>query len=95
MGAGSGAALDASDAALLHENLRRIPWVLALSREAVRTIHTNVAIALGLKGLFVVLTLAGWSTLWLAVLADTGASVLVVANSLRLLRRRPQPSDVR
>lgn len=89
MGAGTGAALDTADAALLHDDLHRIPWMLRLGRETVRTIHTNVAIALGLKGVFVVLTLAGWSTLWMAVLADTGASVLVVANSLRLLRQSP------
>jgi Cd2+/Zn2+-exporting ATPase len=54
------------------------------------TIKTNVAIALGLKGAFVVLTIFGAATLWMAVLADTGASLLVVANSLRLLQRRSE-----
>jgi Cd2+/Zn2+-exporting ATPase len=95
MGAGAGAALETADATLLRDDLQRIPWLLRLGRDTVATIHTNVALALGLKALFVALTFLGWSTLWLAVLADTGASMLVVANSLRLLRHVPGSARVR
>lgn len=95
MGAGAGAALETADATLLRDDLHRIPWLLRLGRDTVATIHINVGVALGLKTLFVALTFLGWSTLWLAVLADTGASMLVVANSLRLLRHVPGTARVR
>ena len=87
MGAGTGVALETADVALVGDNLARLPFVIRLSRDTLQTIEVNVGIALGLKGAFVVLTLFGGATLWMAVLADTGASLLVVANSLRLLRR--------
>ncbi len=87
MGAGTGVALETADVALVGDNLARLPFVIRLSRDTLHTIKVNVGIALGLKGAFVVLTLFGGATLWMAVLADTGASLLVVANSLRLLRR--------
>lgn len=87
MGAGTGVALETADVALVGDNLARLPFVLRLSRDTLQTIKVNVGIALGLKGAFVVLTVFGAATLWMAVLADTGASLLVVANSLRLLRR--------
>jgi len=89
MGAGTGVALETADVALVGDNLARLPFVMRLSRDTVQTIKVNVGIALGLKGAFVALTLFGAATLWMAVLADTGASLLVVANSLRLLRTTP------
>ena len=89
MGAGTGVALETADVALVGNDLTRLPFALRLSRDTLATIKTNVAIALGLKGAFVALTVFGAATLWMAVLADTGASLLVVANSLRLLRRSP------
>jgi Cd2+/Zn2+-exporting ATPase len=86
MGAGSGVALDTADVALVGNDLSRLPFLMHLSRRTLHTIKVNVAMALGLKAAFVVLTVFGAATLWIAVLADTGASLLVVANSLRLLR---------
>lgn len=88
MGAGTGVALETADIALVGDDLSRLPFVVRLGRDTIRTIRVNVAIALGLKAAFVVLTLLGSATLWMAVLADTGASVLVVANAVRLARRR-------
>jgi len=88
MGAGTGVALETADVALVGDDLSRLPFALRLSRDTLATIKTNVAIALGLKAAFVVMTVLGAATLWIAVLADTGASLLVVANSLRLLNRR-------
>jgi Cd2+/Zn2+-exporting ATPase len=61
--------------------------MIRLARATHRNIRQNIAIALGLKGIFLVTTLLGITGLWLAVLADTGATVLVTANALRLLRR--------
>jgi Cd2+/Zn2+-exporting ATPase len=61
--------------------------LIALSRATMTNIHQNVAVALGLKAVFLVTTLLGMTDLWLAILADTGATVLVTLNALRLLRR--------
>ncbi len=85
---GSAAALEAADISLMSDELTRIPYALRLSRHTLRVVHVNVGLALGLKVAVLVLAIAGWSTLWLAVLADTGASVLVVANAMRLLRHQ-------
>jgi Cd2+/Zn2+-exporting ATPase len=62
---------------------------VALSRATMTNIHQNIALALGLKGVFLVTSLTGATPLWMAILADTGATVLVTANALRLLRFRP------
>ena len=88
MGAmGTDAALDTADIALMSDDLHRLPWLIDHARATRRTIRQNIAFALGTKAVFVVLSLAGWSTLWLAIAADMGASLLVTANSLRLARR--------
>ncbi len=85
---GSAAALEAADIALMSDDLLKIPYVLRLSRATLANVRLNVALALGLKIAVLALAVAGRSTLWMAVLADTGASVLVVANAMRLLRHR-------
>jgi Cd2+/Zn2+-exporting ATPase len=84
--AGSDAALETADVALMADELMKIPYALRLSRAAVRNIKLNLAISLALKAAFVIAAVAGVATLWMAILADTGASVIVVANALRLLR---------
>ena len=84
--AGSDAALETADIALMADELLKIPYAIRLSRATVRNIQLNLAISLGLKGGFVLAAVFGLATLWMAVLADTGASIIVVANALRLLR---------
>jgi Cd2+/Zn2+-exporting ATPase len=87
MGAmGSDAALETADIALMSDELSKLPYTIRLSRATLANIRVNVAIAIGLKVAFVVLAVAGVATLWMAVLADTGASALVVANAVRLRR---------
>ncbi len=88
MGAiGSDAALETADIALMSDDILKIPYAVRLSRATVRNIHTNVGISLVLKAAFLVLAVTGVATLWMAVIADTGASVIVIANALTLLRR--------
>jgi Cd2+/Zn2+-exporting ATPase len=84
--AGSDAALETADVALMGDDLSKIPYALRLSRATMRNIRTNIAVALGLKFLFLALAVTGYATLWMAILADTGASLLVIGNGLRLLR---------
>jgi Zn2+/Cd2+-exporting ATPase len=85
MGAiGSDVALETADLALMTDDLSKVDYALQLSRATLENIRNNVILAIGLKAAFVALTVAGVATLWMAVLADSGASVLVVANALRL-----------
>src|SRR6185295_4932042 len=84
--AGSDAALETADIALMADELLRLPFAFRLSRAAVRNIKANLAISIVLKAAFIVAAVGGFATLWMAVLADTGASVIVIANALRLLR---------
>jgi len=88
MGSGTDVALETADAALTHNRLTGLAQMIDLARATRANIRQNIGIALGLKGIFLVTTLLGMTGLWLAVLADTGATVLVTANALRLLRRR-------
>jgi Cd2+/Zn2+-exporting ATPase len=84
--AGSDAALETADIALMADELLKVPYMLRLSRATVGNIRMNLAISVVMKALFVVAAVAGVATLWMAVIADTGASVIVIANALRLLR---------
>jgi Cd2+/Zn2+-exporting ATPase len=84
--AGSDAAIETADIALMSDDLSRVPYALRLSRSTVRNIKVNLGISLALKAAFVVAAVAGVATLWMAVLADTGATVIVIANALTLLR---------
>jgi Zn2+/Cd2+-exporting ATPase len=84
--AGSDVALETADVALMADDLLKIPYALRLSRATLRNIKANLAISLVLKFAFVVAAVTGYATLWMAILADTGASVIVVANAVRLLR---------
>lgn len=87
MGSGTDVALETADAALTHNRLGGLAQMIRLARATQANIRQNIAIALGLKAIFLVTTLLGITGLWLAVLADTGATVLVTANALRLLRK--------
>ena len=84
--AGTDVALETADVALMDDELMKVPFALRISRRAMRNIRMNIGISLGLKAAFVALAIAGTATLWMAVLADTGASLIVTANALRLLR---------
>jgi Cd2+/Zn2+-exporting ATPase len=86
MGGGTDVALEAADAALLKNRVHGVAELILLSRATLANIRQNIALALGLKGVFLVTTLFGVTSLWMAILADTGATVLVTANALRLLR---------
>lgn len=83
---GSGAAIETADVALMTDDLAKIPYAIRLSRATLANVRANVAIAIGLKAAFVLAAALGVATLWMAVLADTGASVIVIANALRLRR---------
>ncbi|HEX7119480.1 MAG TPA: heavy metal translocating P-type ATPase [Longimicrobiales bacterium] len=84
--AGTDVALDTADIALMADDLSRLPVAIRLARKAERIVRANIGFALGTKAAFVALAVAGFATLWMAVLADMGASLLVVANGLRALR---------
>ena len=84
--AGSAAALETADVALMADELPKISYALRLSRATARNIRVNIGFSLALKAAFLVLAIAGAATLWMAVAADMGASLLVIANALRLLR---------
>jgi Cd2+/Zn2+-exporting ATPase len=89
MGGGTDVALETADAALLRDRVEGVADLVALSQATLGNIWQNIALALGLKAVFLATTLFGVTTLWMAILADTGATVLVTANALRLLAYRP------
>ncbi|MBX5014385.1 heavy metal translocating P-type ATPase [Rhizobium lentis] len=86
MGGGTDVALETADAAVLHGRVGDVARMIALSKRTMRNILQNITIALGLKAVFLVTTIIGITGLWPAILADTGATVLVTINALRLLR---------
>ena len=103
MGAvGSDAAIETADIALMSDDIGRVPWLIGHSRRTMAIIHQNIAISLATKLVFVALTALGLASMWGAIAADVGVSLLVVANALRLLGKgahesppaaRPQPLD--
>ncbi|WFQ79252.1 zinc/cadmium/mercury/lead-transporting ATPase [Xenorhabdus sp. SF857] len=88
MGSGTDVALETADAALTHNRLTGLPEIIALSRSARYNIRQNITIALGLKAIFLITSLLGITGLWMAVLADSGATALVTVNAVRLLRNK-------
>ncbi len=91
MGAiGSDAAIETADIALMSDELARVPWLVAHSKRTLAIIRQNIVFSVGIKVLFMILTLLGIASLWGAIVADVGATLLVVANALRLLRERPR-----
>ncbi|MEO7853259.1 MAG: heavy metal translocating P-type ATPase [Rubrivivax sp.] len=85
-GAGTDTAMEAADVVIMNDDLRRVPETIRLSRRTHAVLWQNIALALGIKAVFLVLALFGQASMWMAVFADMGASLLVVANGLRLLR---------
>jgi len=91
MGSGTDVALETADAAILNSRVRDVARLIRLSRQTMAIIRQNIGLALGLKAIFMITSVAGLTGLWLAILADTGATVLVTINALRLLRALPSP----
>ena len=91
-GAGTDVALETADIALMGDDLSKLPFTIRLSRATLGVIKQNVALALGLKLLAVLAVFPGWLTLWIAILADMGATILVTMNGMRLLRVKPEAS---
>ena len=85
--AGTDTAIETADVALMDDDLRKIPTFVRLSQATASVLKQNIALALGIKAVFLVLTFTGQATMWMAVFADMGASLLVVGNGLRLLRK--------
>ena len=92
MGAmGSDVAIETADIALMGDDLSKIPWLIGHSRRALSVVRQNVLFSLLVKSVFIALAAAGIATLWGAIAADMGASLLVIFNGLRLLRiKRPE-----
>jgi Cd2+/Zn2+-exporting ATPase len=84
--AGTQIAIEAADVVIMNDDLMRVPETIALSRRTFSILRQNIGLALGIKALFLVLTVAGNATMWMAVFADMGTSLIVIANGLRLLR---------
>ena len=86
MGAiGSDAAIEAADIALMSDDLSKLPWLIRHSKRALSIIRQNITLSLAVKAMFVVLTFTGFASLWAAIAADMGVSLLVILNALRLL----------
>jgi Cd2+/Zn2+-exporting ATPase len=87
--AGTDTAMEAADVVVMNDDLRRIPEAIRLSRRTRAVLWQNIAFAIGVKAVFFVLAVFGSATMWMAVFADMGATLIVVANGLRLLKARP------
>ena len=85
--AGTDIAMEAADVVIMNDDLRRIPEAIALSKKTQSVLYQNISLALGIKAVFLALAVFDGATMWMAVFADVGASLLVVANGLRLLRK--------
>ncbi len=84
--AGTDVALETADVALMSDDLLKLPQAIHLSRRTLRIVKQNIAVSLAIKAVFLILAVSGWATLWMAVAADMGGSLLVVANGLRARR---------
>jgi Cd2+/Zn2+-exporting ATPase len=85
--AGTDTAIETADVALMDDDLRKIPTFIRLSRDTAAVLKQNIALALVIKLIFLAVTFAGMATMWMAVFADMGVSLLVVFNGLRLLKK--------
>ena len=85
-GMGTDIAMEAADVVIMNDDLRRIPETIRLSRKTHTVLMQNITLALGIKAIFMVLAILGMATMWMAVFADMGATLLVVANGLRLMK---------
>ena len=85
--AGTDTAIETADVALMDDDLRKIPVFIRLSQATYRILTQNITLALGIKAVFLVLNFLGYATMWMAVFADIGTSLIVVGNGLRLLRK--------
>lgn len=89
-GMGADAAIETADVALMSDDLEKVPWLMRHSRRALGIVRQNIAFALAVKAVFITLAAGGLATLWLAIAADMGASMLVIFNALRLLGKSSQ-----
>ena len=87
-GAGTDTAIETADIALMADDLEKLPYTISLSRKALHVIKQNISFSLGLKLLALLLVIPGWLTLWIAIIADVGATILVVLNSMRLMKTK-------
>jgi Cd2+/Zn2+-exporting ATPase len=87
-GAGTDTAMETADIVLMADNLERLPYTIKLSRKALTVIKQNIWFSLIVKAIALLLIFPGWLTLWIAVLSDTGAAIIVILNSMRLLRMK-------
>ena len=85
-GAGTDTALETADIALMADDLRKLPFTIKLSRQALRIIKQNITFSLAIKAVALLLIVPGWLTLWMAIFADMGATLIVTLNGLRLLK---------
>ena len=86
-GIGTAAAMETADITLMSDDLTRLAWLVGHARRTLRVIQQNIVCALGLKLLFILLAVTGMATLWMAIAADMGASLLVMFNGLRLMKQ--------
>ena len=89
-GAGTDTALETADIVLMADDLSKLPFTIRLSRSALRIVKQNITFSLAIKAVATLLVFPGWLTLWLAILADVGATILVTANGMRLLKIKPE-----
>lgn len=93
LGIAMGAAGSDADIALMSDDLSKLPWLVQHSRQTLAIIRQNIGFSLAVKALFVILTFVGYASLWAAIAADMGASLLVIFNGLRLLRSGARPTE--
>ena len=93
-GAGTDTALETADVALMGDDLKKLPFTIKLSRKTLNIIKANIAFAIGIKLIALLLVIPGWLTLWIAILSDMGATILVALNGMRLMRvKEDEDSD--